>query len=228
MTKPESRPREATFLPSDFVIRHCSMSLKPKAVVFDLGKVLLHFDWRLAARQIAARSTMPAERMLGVLDYTPTVIQYELGQISSREFFAQARKALKFNGSFEEFATMFVDIFTEIPEIIGLNAELRRRGVPTFVFSNINELAANHVRANYPFFAEFTGHVLSYEHGAMKPDTRLYEVVERLSGCRGAELLYIDDLAPNIEAGRARGWQVILQEHPGKTVAAVHATGVLD
>jgi len=53
----------------------------------------------------------------------------------------------------------------------------------------------------------------------MKPDARLYEVVERLSGCRGAELLYIDDLPRNIEAGRARGWQVILQEQPETTLA---------
>jgi hypothetical protein len=49
-----------------------------------------------------------------------------------------------------------------------------------------------------------------------------------MSGCRGAELLYIDDLPKNIEAGRARGWQVILQEHPETTVAAVRATGLLD
>jgi HAD superfamily hydrolase (TIGR01509 family) len=100
--------------------------------------------------------------------------------------------------------------------------------VPTFIFSNTNELAIEHVRRTYPFYANFDDHVLSYEHGAMKPDARLYEVVERLSGCRGPELLYIDDLPKNIEGGRARGWQVILQENPAKTIAAVRATGVLD
>lgn len=202
--------------------------MKPKAVVFDLGKVLLHFDWRRAANRLAPHSTVPAEDMLQVLDYTQTVIQYELGQISSREFFAHAREALGFRGTFEEFALMFADIFSEIPEIIGLHAELHRRGVPTFIFSNTNELAAAHVRANYPFFAHFTGYIYSFEHAAMKPDAKLYEVVEHLSGCRGAELLYIDDLPKNIEAGRARGWQVILQEEPGRTVAAARATGLLD
>ncbi len=202
--------------------------MKPKAVVFDLGKVLLHFDWMRAARKLAAQSAISAEEMLSSLDYTHEVIQYELGKISSREFFEHARRALRFTGTFEQFAPTFADIFSEIPEIIGLHADLRQRGVPTFVFSNTNELAANHVRVNYPFFAHFTGYVFSFEHGAMKPDARLYEVVERLSGCRGGELLYIDDLAKNIEAGRARGWQVILQENPAKTVAAVRATGLLD
>lgn len=202
--------------------------MKPKAVVFDLGKVLLHFDWMRAARKMAPLSSIAAEDMLRSLDYTHEVIQYELGKLSNREFFEHARKALRFTGTFDDFAPMFADIFSEIPEIIALHGELRRRGVPTFIFSNTNELAANHVRANYPFFAHFTGYVFSFEHGAMKPDARLYDVVERMSGFRGADLLYIDDLPKNIEGGRARGWQVILQENPAKTVAAVRATGLLD
>lgn len=202
--------------------------MKPRAVVFDLGKVLLHFDWMRAASKLATRSSVSAADMLATLGYTDTVIQYELGAISSREFFEHARTALQYTGTYDDFTPMFSDIFSEIPEIIGVHRELRQRGVPTFIFSNTNELAANHVRANYPFFADFTGYVLSFEHGAMKPDARLYEVVERMSGHRGAELLYIDDLPKNIEAGQARGWQVILQENPAKTVAAIKATGVLD
>lgn len=202
--------------------------MKPRAVVFDLGKVLLHFDWMRAAQKLATRSTVPAQAMLKTLDYTETVIKYELGAISSQQFYEHARDAIGFNGTFADFAAMFADIFSEMPAMIGLQAELRQRGIPTFIFSNTNELAANYVRATYPFFAGFTGYVLSFEHGAMKPDAKLYEVVERLSGCRGAELLYIDDLPKNIEAGRARGWQVILQEVPEKTVAAVRATGLLD
>ena len=202
--------------------------MKPRAVVFDLGKVLLHFDWTRAAQKLATRSTVNASDMLTVLDYSHAVMEFELGKITDQQFFDHARDAIGFSGTFEEFAPMFADIFSEIPAIINLQAELRQRGVPTFIFSNTNELAANHVRAHYPFFAHFTGYIFSFEHGAMKPDAKLYEVVEHLSGCRGAELLYIDDLAKNMEAGRVRGWQVILQEKPEKTVAAVRATGLLD
>ena len=38
-----------------------------------------------------------------------------------------------------------------------------------------------------------TGHVLSYQHGAMKPAASIYNAVERLSGYKGWNLLYIDD-----------------------------------
>src|SRR5437868_15214881 len=100
--------------------------------------------------------------------------------------------------------------------MLEVHAQLRARGFPTFIFSNTNDLAITHIRKNFPFFANFDGYILSYEHGVMKPDARLYEVVERLSGGRGSEILYLDDRAENIEAGAARGWNVILQESPEK------------
>jgi HAD superfamily hydrolase (TIGR01509 family) len=202
--------------------------MKPRAVVFDLGKVLVDFDWSIAARNMAARSTVSAAGLLEIFDYSPLVIQFELGTVSKEQFFEEARQMAGFKGDLAEFAGIYSDIFTEMTVMTAMHAELRRRGVPTFIFSNTNEMAIDHVRARYPFFAGFDGYVLSYEHGAMKPHAPLYEAVERLSGCRGAELLYIDDRLENVEAGGARGWQVIHQVQPEKTVAAVRATGVLD
>jgi HAD superfamily hydrolase (TIGR01509 family) len=112
--------------------------------------------------------------------------------------------------------------------MVSLHAELRRRGLPTYIFSNTNELAVLHIRSNFPFFSNFDGYILSYEHGAMKPGAKLYEVVERATGHRGSEILYLDDRPENVEAGAGRGWQVILQENPDKTRAAIAALGLLN
>jgi HAD superfamily hydrolase (TIGR01509 family) len=62
----------------------------------------------------------------------------------------------------------------------------------------------------------------------MKPDAKLYEVVERKSGRRSADLLYLDDRPENVVAGAARGWQVILHETPEKSLAAVRKLGLLN
>jgi HAD superfamily hydrolase (TIGR01509 family) len=51
----------------------------------------------------------------------------------------------------------------------------------------------------------------------MKPDALIYKAVERVTRKQTAAILYIDDRPENIEAGRARGWQVILQEDPART-----------
>ena len=60
-----------------------------------------------------------------------------------------------------------------------LHVAVRRKQIPLYIFSNTNELAITHIRRQFPFFGEFDGYILSYEHGAMKPDAKLYEVVER-------------------------------------------------
>jgi HAD superfamily hydrolase (TIGR01509 family) len=112
--------------------------------------------------------------------------------------------------------------------MVQLHAALRTAGVPTFIFSNTNDIAIGHIRNNFPFFSNFDGYILSYEHGAMKPEARLYEVVEQQTRRRGSEILYLDDRPENIAAGEARGWQVILQESPEKSRAAVEKTGLLN
>ena len=73
----------------------------------------------------------------------------------------------------------------------------------------------------------FDGYILSYQHGAMKPDPRLYQVVETRTGCRSDELFYIDDRPENIQTAADRGWQVILQETAEQTRKAIQATGLL-
>ena len=91
----------------------------------------------------------------------------------------------------------------------------------TYIFSNTNDLAIEHVRRNFPFFQNFDGYIFSYEVGAMKPDAKIYEALEKMTGRRGAEIIYIDDRLENIEAGSARGWRTILHETPEKTRAAL-------
>jgi HAD superfamily hydrolase (TIGR01509 family) len=199
-----------------------------KTVVFDLGKVLVDFDYSIAGRKLASRASMAAAELGQFLVHVPLIIQYETGLITSEEFFQQVRRASGFQGDLEEFSSLFSDIFTPIEPMIQLHSELRGRGFPTYIFSNTNELAVRFIRRKFPFFNDFDGYVLSYEHGAMKPDSKLYEVVEAQSGVRGSQILYLDDRLENVEAGAARGWQVILQESPEKTRSALQKLQLLN
>ena len=200
----------------------------PDIVVFDLGKVLLDFDYGIVADKIAAQGRMLAKEVLGIIGQTPLLFRYETGLLTKAQFFAEVRAATGFGGGLEEFSELFGDIFVPIEPMIELQAELQRSGIPTYIFSNTNELATEHIRKRFPFFNTFNGYILSYQHGAMKPDARLYEVVEKESGRRQGEILYLDDRPENIAAGAARGWQVILQETPQKTRTAVEKLGLLN
>src|SRR5437762_3477023 len=169
----------------------------PKAVVFDLGKVLLDFDWHIAGRRIAALSGRAIDGPAFFTMQLPLILRYELGQVSTRELCKELQGATDFLGTTEEFRRCFAEIFTEITPMIELHAAFRKKGLPTYIFSNTNELAVEHIRERYPFFAGFNDYIYSYEHGAMKPDAKLYEVVEHKSNCRGAEILYFDDRPEN-------------------------------
>jgi HAD superfamily hydrolase (TIGR01509 family) len=200
----------------------------PKAVVFDLGKVLVDFDYGIAARRIAARGKVTLGEIAQYINQSPLLVQYELGRVTSEQFYEQVRAVTGFRGDLAEFSACFADIFVAIEPMVQLQATLRRNGLPAYLFSNTNELAAEHIRRTFSFYANFDGYILSYEHGVMKPDAKFYEVVEHESGLRNADLLYLDDRPENIAAGAARGWQVILQETPEKSRAAIRKLGLLD
>lgn len=200
----------------------------PKAVVFDLGKVLVDFDYGTTVRRIQARCTASPDTLRRMIDQSPLLHRYETGLMTTEELFAEVKAAAGFTGRLEDFCEPFGDIFTEIPPMVALHGRLREQGIPTYIFSNTNELAVRYIRQRFPFFSQFNGYILSYEHQAMKPDARLYEVVERMSGHKGCDLLYLDDRPENVAAGSTRGWRTVLHETPEKTRAALKEFGLVN
>ncbi len=198
------------------MIRHSPF---PRVVAFDLGKVLVDFDYGIAAQKLAARARLPAREVMEVLGASPLLGDLEIGRLTNEQFHQAVCAATGFAGDLAEFSGLFADMFFPIEPMIALHAQLRESGVPTFILSNTNDLAVRHIRSRFPFYRNFTGYVLSYQHGAMKPDRKLYEVLERMAGQTGDAILYLDDRLENVEAGAARGWQVIHHQSPEATRA---------
>jgi len=200
---------------------------KPSVIVFDLGKVLLDFDYSIAAAKIACRGKVTNGEISRFINQSPLLFQFETGLLTREDFYKEICNLSGFCGDLEEFSGFFADIFSPIEPMVQLHASLRQTGYPTYIFSNTNDLAIGDIRRNFPFFAQFDGYILSYEHGAMKPDAKLYEVVERQTGRSGSEILYLDDREENVVAGSARGWQIILHESPQATRKALTSLGLL-
>src|SRR5688572_22201815 len=99
---------------------------EPSVVVFDLGKVLVDFDYSIAARKIATRCGLPLGEVKKHLDYSPVLFRYETGLMTRQEFFEEIRRTTNFPASIEEFSSFFADIFWEIPLMIESQAALRR------------------------------------------------------------------------------------------------------
>jgi HAD superfamily hydrolase (TIGR01509 family) len=201
--------------------------MKPSVLVFDLGKVLVDFDYSIAASRIVPMCASPGDPAKFFSQHAAVLTNYELGLLTTEAFFNQIKAVSGFSGTQQEFNSFFADIFTPIQPMIDLHGQLRKTDYPLYIFSNTNELAVEHIRNKFPFFSDFDAYVLSYEHGALKPSAKLYEIVERASGRKGADILYVDDRPENIEAGAARQWQAVLHETPERTREALQKLGVL-
>jgi putative hydrolase of the HAD superfamily len=198
----------------------------PSVVVFDLGKVLVDFDYSIAAAKIAPRSKLTPQQARHALDHSPLLQRFETGLMTNEQFAAEVCATCGFSGTLDEFYEAFADIFSEIKPMIALQAELRANRIPTCIFSNTNGIAVCHIRRRFPFFAHFDSYVLSYEQGVMKPDPKIYAAVERATGQTGEAIVYLDDRAENVQGGLARGWRALLHETPEKTIPALRQMGL--
>jgi putative hydrolase of the HAD superfamily len=200
--------------------------ITPSVVVFDLGKVLVDFDYRISSEEISRRSRLTAVQVRELIDHSPLLYQFETGLLSNEEFYREVCSTSGYSGTLDEFCHTFADIFSEIKPMTALHARLRAHQIPTYIFSNTNDIAVTHIRKKFPFFAHFDGYVFSYQHGALKPEEKIYAVVERLVGHIGEEIVYLDDKVENIEAALARGWQALLHQTPETTIPILRELGL--
>jgi putative hydrolase of the HAD superfamily len=198
----------------------------PSVVVFDLGKVLVDFDYGIAAAKIARCGKVTPQEVRHVMEHGPLLGRFESGLMTNEEFAAEVCASCGFSGTVDEFYDSFADIFVEIKPMIALQAALRADRIPTCIFSNTNGIAIGHIRRRFPFFSRFDSYILSYEVGAMKPEEKIYAAVERATGHAGEAIVYLDDRAENVQGGLARGWRALLHETPEKTIPALRQMGL--
>jgi FMN phosphatase YigB (HAD superfamily) len=203
---------------------------RPKAVVFDLGNVLLDFDYRRTVEKIRNHCRLVNDRsdldLLKLLGGSELFQNFEGGLLSPTEFFAGVQEQTGYDGTLDEFGECFGDIFNEALGMIAWNEELRAKKIPRYILSNTNDLSIGFIRKRFPFFNQFDGYVLSYEHRVMKPSARIYELVEEMAGLRGPDLFYIDDREENIQAAAARGWQAVHHVNPLQTLEIARGVGL--
>jgi putative hydrolase of the HAD superfamily len=183
--------------------------MKISAICFDLGKVLLHFDWKLFLDRIAMKSPLSPEEITQRLMKDPNLMRYELGELTSAKFFANQKKLLEYKGTAKELRAAFADIFTPMTEHIALAAMLAPH-YPLAIISNTNDAHIAHAEATYSFFSLFRARIYSHQVKLAKPDPAIYRAaLDALGGIDPLEALFIDDLEANVLGASKIGWQTI-------------------
>lgn len=176
-----------------------------RAVFFDIGNVLLHFDARQVQRRFVAAVGLQPKTVRELLWAGRLVDRVERGRITSARLYRVFREELGYRGSFEDFRRLWCDMFTLDRGAQRLLARLVRRGVPVYLLSNTNRLHYDHILERYEFPHLVRGAVLSYRLGLRKPEGGIYRAAVRRARVRPEETLFIDDLPKNVSGARRAG-----------------------
>ena len=198
-----------------------------KAVLFDLGKVLLHFDFAPAFKRLARHCEGTPEDIEAFFVRSGLEVLYDGGKISSRQFYAEVKKALGLRLSFEAFRSVWNRIFTPITPMMRLVEKLRPRYRLVLV-SNTNAMHFEFVKRSYKTLRLFHRFVLSYKEKVRKPDERIYRAAIRACRAKPQEIFYIDDRADLTEAADAIGLRTFtFKRNPDELAAAMRKAGIL-
>lgn len=180
-------------------------------VFFDLGNVLLSFSWEPARQALAAASPFDAAEVDRRFRELVPWRDFEFGRISEQEFFEKARQAVEFSGNLGALEHIFCNIFQRLPgriRVAELLADQATMGLG--LLSNTNAAHIHFIEQQYPdALAPFDLRLYSHELGLRKPDPAIYSAATAAARCAAGNILFIDDLAENVQAARDYGWQAM-------------------
>lgn len=183
---------------------------RPRAVLFDLGRVLVGFDWGASLSRLAARTDTPTQTILDwLLAPEGPHDAYCLGHIDEASLFDQFRRRFPDADLTDAWMRhLWCDMFEPWPTSLALVDALRGQCHLGLV-SNTNALHFEHLDRELGLRARFDACSLSHEVGAMKPDPTLFDHALAQAGVPARDAVFIDDIGAFTDAARARGLDAI-------------------
>jgi HAD superfamily hydrolase (TIGR01549 family) len=199
----------------------------PVGVLWDIGNVIVRWDPRTLYSKIFPD---PAERDRFLAEVcTPAWHhQADLGRsmadnvawLSARfPHHAEAIAAWK-----DRWGEMFSGTIAETTSAI---ERLAARGTPMFGLSNAPAEVMADVRAMHPAFGLLRDIVVSGEERMAKPDPAIFALACRRAGMAPETLLFVDDVAVNVEAARALGFHAHHFTDPAALAPALQRWGLV-
>lgn len=180
-----------------------------KAIVFDLGNVLLPFDYSIAVRRLNT-----IEENLGEVFLSFYKANYELhrsferGDLPEEKFISTMLDALHNIIDVETFCKIYSEVFTVNENVASLLPELKQN-YKLVLLSNTNAIHKKYGWEQYAFIKNFDKLILSHEVNAVKPEENIYKAVEAFTGLQPEEHIFIDDILEYVNGAKKLGWDGI-------------------
>lgn len=182
---------------------------KYSAIVFDLGNVLLPFDYNIMIDKLDKIKPGLGKHFFDsyFADYD-FHRNYESGKISEEKFIERMLEILDHTIDAETFYKYFSEIFKENEEVTALLPELKKK-YKLFLLSNTNSIHEKYGWNKCEFLKHFDSLIVSHKAGAVKPEEKIYRAVEKVSGLPSDEHIFIDDIEEYVNGAKNLGWDGI-------------------
>jgi len=198
---------------------------KIKALIFDMGNVLLKFNPYRAANQFSKNCQVPLTRVWIHFFTSPVEKAYTRGEISTYEFYRHSCQALKKPVPYTVFRHYWNDIFWENAGMESLLVALKKK-YPLYLISNTNAMHFNHIKRNFTMLKHFVRTFPSHEVGHRKPEPEIYLKVLKQIKLRPEETLFIDDVPAFVKGAKQVGMHAIRFWNKRQLVGALKRYGI--
>jgi FMN phosphatase YigB (HAD superfamily) len=197
-----------------------------RTVIFDLGKVIVPFDFARGYKAMSKLCNHAPEDIPKRIGPTDLVRRFECGEVPPEQFVEQLCAILDLKMEYAHFCEIWSSIFlphTLVPESL---LEGLRKHQRLLLLSNTNAIHFKMIRENYPLLQHFDDYVLSYEVGAMKPSPRIYEEAIARAQCKPGECFFTDDIAEYVAGAREAGMDAVQFQSAAQLEGELRGRGI--
>jgi HAD superfamily hydrolase (TIGR01509 family) len=199
---------------------------KLKAIIFDIGRVLVRIDVGRAMQGLASGGSLSPSELWTAIEKDPRWADWQEGRMSARDWYLHLTKRFGGNFTFEQFTEVWNRVLdpTPIQDDAFLKSLSKRYRLA--LLSNTDPIHVQHLEASYSFFAFFPVRIYSCVVGASKPNPLIYKEALRSLKVKANEALYIDDIAAYVEAAKRLGMSGIQFQSPAQLAADFNSLGI--
>ena len=199
---------------------------KIRAIIFDIGRVLVRIDLGGALSGLAENIALSPEELWSALEKHPSWLDWQEGRIAPRDFYLSVTKRFGATLTFAQFTEIWNRVIHPEPILGSAFLAPLAEKYRLCLLSNTDPIHAAHMEANCDFMRFFPRRIYSCTVGASKPNALIYRAALQACKVAAGEAVFIDDILANVEGARRLGLAGIVFQSPEQLSADLHSLGV--
>lgn len=182
-------------------------------VIFDIGGVLIEFDFPRLAQALSAGRGLDPDRLLPLFG-RDVVHDVETGRTGPETFFRETMSPVLPGLTYEDWIDAWMDNYSVNEPGWALLEEARHQGRTVSLLSNLSPYNQAAIDRKWPHFFRVPHHSFySYDLGLHKPDPDIYRAVSKRLGVDPSYCFFLDDVEENVTSARETGMQALRFEN---------------